>query len=877
MIKRGWLVCVLLICLFPPCVYSQSSKKVAVLPFRINAQEDLSYLSTEIPNLIKNDLKREGAEIVEPDPVDIAAWANTSAEELDAKRIGLKQGLDFVVWGSLTRIGQKLSLDVKVIESFTTEGTSTFFVAVEGIENLLVSVQKVSREIGFKLFERAIIAEIAIAGNKRIEVDAIERYIKTKPGDAYIPSRLSSDLKSIYSMGYFEDIRIESEDTPAGKAITFYIQEKPTIRRIEFQGNRVYDDEEIMEALNVKSGSILNIFAIQNNIVRIEDLYKEKNYHNVSVDYEVEDLENNQGDLLFLVEEGKKVKITKITFEGNAVYSEKELKKEIKTNEKGFWSWLSNSGELEKDVLNQDTIKLVNFYHNSGFIEAKVAEPIVEYQSDMIYIKYKINEGPKFKVGKVDVVGDLIFPDIELKEKLTITAEEFYSREVVRNDILTITDLYSDQGYAYADIYPRISKDFETLEVNIDFVIKKGKEVYFESITISGNNKTRDKVIRRELRVYEQELFSGKGLKRGIRNLYRLDFFEDVKVDTVEGSSDEKILLKIDVIEKPTGNFMFGGGYSSIDYGYVTASVSQNNLFGRGQTLQLKTTLSEKSSTYTLSFTEPYLFDKSISAGFDIYNTDRDFDDYDKESKGGRLRLGFTLIDYTKLFWSYSYDISDVSNVDDSASDLIKDNDGMNITAATKVTLRYDSRDRAFNPTEGTFDSFSVEYAGLGGDIGFNKYLGSSGWYYPLFLGTVGMLHGKAGYVHENGAGFLPDYERFYLGGMNSVRGFDWRDIHALDKNGDEIGGDRYIQFNIEWIIPLIKDAGMMGVFFIDAGNVFGDDEEFKLTDTREGAGAGIRWYSPMGPIRLEYGWILDPKEDEDTQGRWEFSIGTLF
>jgi outer membrane protein insertion porin family len=877
MIKRGWLVCVLLICLFPPCVYSQSAKKVAVLPFRINAQEDLSYLSTEIPNLIKNDLKREGAEIVEPDPVDITAWADTGAEELDAKRIGLKQGLDFVVWGSLTRIGQKLSLDVKVIESFTTEGTSTFFVAVEGIENLLVSVQKVSREIGFKLFERAIIAEIAITGNKRIEVDAIERYIKTKPGDAYIPSRLSSDLKSIYSMGYFEDIRIESKDTPAGKAITFYIQEKPTIRRIEFQGNRVYDDEEIMEALNVKSGSILNIFAIQNNIARIEDLFKEKNYHNVSVDYEVEDLENNQGDLLFLVEEGKKVKITKITFEGNAVYTEKELKKEIKTNEKGFWSWLSNSGELEKDVLNQDTIKLRNFYHNSGFIEAKVAEPIVEYQSDMIYIKYKIDEGPKFKVGKVDVTGDLIFPDIELKEKLTITAEEFYNREVVRKDVLTITDLYSDEGFAYADIYPRIDKNLETLEVNIDYVIKKGKKVYFESIIITGNNKTRDKVIRRELRVYEQELFSGKGLKRGIRNLYRLDFFEDVRVDTVEGSSDDQILLKIDVIEKPTGNFMFGGGYSSIDYGYITASVSQNNLFGRGQVLQLKTTLSEKSSTYTLSFTEPYLFDKSISAGFDIYNQDRDYDDYEKSSKGGRLRLGYTLMDYTKLFWSYSYDISDVSNVDDSASDLIKDNDGMNITAATKVTLRYDSRDRVFNPTEGTVDSISFEYAGLGGDVGFNKYIASSGWYYPLFLGTVGMLHGKTGYVHENGKGFLPDYERFYLGGMNSVRGFDWLDIHAIDENGDEIGGNRSIQFNIEWIIPLIKDAGMMGVFFIDAGNVFGDDEEFKLTDTREGAGAGIRWYSPMGPIRLEYGWILDPKEDEDTQGRWEFSIGTLF
>jgi outer membrane protein insertion porin family len=877
MLKRGWLVWFALICLFPPCAYSQNVKKVAVLPFRINAQEDLSYLATEIPKLIKDNLKREGAEIIEPDPADILAWTNTVTEEPDAKRIGLKQGLDFIIWGSLTRIGQKLSLDVKVIEPFRLEGTSTFFLTVEGIENLLVNVQKVSRDIGFKLFDRAKIAEIVITGNKRIEVDAIERYIKTKPGDTYVPSRLSSDLKSIYSMGYFEDIRIESKDNPSGKVITFHVQEKPTIRRIEFKGNIVFDDAEITEALNIKSGSILNFFAIQNNLIRIEDLYKEKNYHNVSVDYEIEELENNQGDLLFLIQEGKKIKIEKIIFEGNAVYTEKELKKVIKTNERGFWSWLTSSGELEKEELNQDTIKLRSFYQNSGFIEAKVAEPIIEYLDDMIYIKIKIDEGRKFKVGKVSVTGDLILPEIELMENLKITTNEFYSREVVRNDVLTITDLYSNEGYAYADIYPSISKDFDNLEVNIAYVIKRGKKVYFESITITGNNKTRDKVIRRELRVYEQELFSGTRLKRGIRNLYRLDFFEDVKVDTVEGSSDDQIRLKIDVIEKPTGNLMFGGGYSSIDQGYLTAAIAQNNLFGRGQTLQLKTTVSSKSSTYSLSFTEPYLFDKSISAGFDIYNQKRDYGDYDKSSVGGRLRLGTSLAEYTKLFWSYSYDVSDISDIDNDVSDLVKESQGKNTTSATSVTLKYDSRDRMFNPTEGTVDTVSVEYAGLGGDIAFTKYVASSGWYYPLFLGTVGMLYGKGGYVHENPSGFLPDYERFYLGGMNSIRGFGWRDIHAEDKNGDDIGGNRFVQLNIEWIIPLIKDAGMMGVFFFDVGNVYGGDEKFDLTETREGAGAGFRWYSPMGPIRLEYGWILDPRGNENTQGRWEFSIGTLF
>jgi outer membrane protein insertion porin family len=477
----------------------------------------------------------------------------------------------------------------------------------------------------------------------------------------------------------------------------------------------------------------------------------------------------------------------------------------------------------------------------------------------------------------VSVTGDLILPEIDLMGNLKITTNEFYSREVVRNDIVTLTDVYSDEGYAYADIYPSISKDFENLEVDITYVIRRGKKVYFESITITGNNKTRDKVIRRELRVYEQEIFSGTRLKRGIRNLYRLDFFEDVKVDTVEGSTDDKILLKIDVIEKPTGSFMFGGGYSSVDYGYLTASISQNNLFGRGQTLELKTTVSARSSTYSLSFTEPYLFDKSISAGFDLYNQKRDYRDYEKSSIGGRVRLGTRVAEYTKLFWSYSYDISDISDLDNDVSDLVKESQGENTTSATSVTLKYDSRDRRFNPTEGTLNTVSVEYAGLGGDIAFTKYTAGSGWYYPLFLGTVGMVYGRGGYVHENPNGFLPDYERFYLGGMTSIRGFGWQDIHAEDKNGDDIGGDKFVQLNIEWMIPLIKDAGMMGVFFFDAGNVYGEGEKLDPTDTREGAGLGIRWFSPMGPIRLEYGWILDPRGNEDTEGRWEFSVGTLF
>jgi outer membrane protein insertion porin family len=862
---------------------AQEGSLVTVLPFHIRATDDLTYLQNQIPELIEKHLTQEGATATALDEKDAAHWVATDPDDVEARKIGIKLGVDYIIWGSLARTDQKFNIDVSMLTPLDEGPVQSFSREIEGIENLLTAVQKLSKEIGLALFDRKQIEAVLITGNRRIETDAIAQYIKTKPGDPYIAANLSSDLKAVYAMGYFEDIRVEYKDTDTGRIITFHVKEKPTIRRIKFKGARVFDDEEIQESLNIKSGSILNIFSIQNNIIRIEDLYKEKNYHNVKVDYEVEELENNQGDLLYIIEEGKKVRIEKITFEGNTVYGSKELKKVIETNERGFWSFITSSGDLDKEELRQDIIKLQNFYHNNGFIDAKVGEPLVEYIEDMIYIKIKIDEGPKFRVGSVRITGDFVVPESELMEKLKIGQEEFYSREVVHNDVLAMNETYSDMGYAYVDIYPRVDKDHDNLKVNIEYVIKKGKKVYFELIDISGNKRTRDKVIRRELNVYEQELFSGKKLKRGVRNLYRLDFFEDVKVDTVRGSSDDKIILEIDVEEKSTGQFQFGGGYSTIDYGYVMASVAERNLFGRGQTLKFNSTVSAKSSAYTLSFTEPYLFDTPISAGFEVYKTEREYNTYDKKSEGGRIKFGFPVVTDTRFYWSYTYDISDIFNIEDDAAKSIQEMYGKNVTSSTQTTLRYDTRNRIYNPTEGTNSHLSVEYAGLGGDIAFTKYTAGSSWYFPIFFGTTIMVNGRAGYVHDHGWGLLPDYERFYLGGMYTVRGFKSRDIHAEEQDPDdpnvsyEIGGNTFIQMNLEWGIPLISEAGMVWVLFVDTGGVFGKDEDIVSRDFREGGGTGIRWYSPLGPIRLEYAWILDPREGERTDGRWEFAIGTSF
>lgn len=856
--------------------------RVIILPFSIYAKDNVDYLKTEIPKNIAAHLKNEGAVIVEPEYPPGVSPTDPSRQVETMRRIGIESGADYIIWGSMTLVGTRFSLDARMLKTFEDIPPATFYVDAKTMENLPSVIQDLARNFSMKLFKRERVVDIRVEGNRRIDRDAIKKRIETKPGDVFLAKSLSRDLKSVHQMGFFENIRIESQKTPQGKIITFYVEEKPTIKNIQVRGNNAFDDEEIIEELSIETGAILNINEIQRNLQAIETLYRDKNYHNVAVSYQVHKIRNNQADIEFVVDEGEKLMIREIRFAGNQAFSNEKLKKLMKTSEKGFWSWLTSSGELNREDLNQDVAKIRAFYHNNGYILARVGEPQVNYKDNWITIEIKIEEGPRFAVGEVDIEGDIAGKKEELKEKLKITEEKFYNREVIRNDILALSDVYYDKGYAAAEITPEIDQippvDENTPgKVNITYNINKGQKVTFEKIIITGNVKTRDKVIRRQLHVHEQEYYSGRKLKRSIRNLNRLDYFEDVRVTTEEGSAKDKIVLNIDVKEKPTGTFSFGGGYSSVENLFAMASIQQRNLFGRGQILQLKAEVGGSTNRYTISFTEPYLFDKSLSAGFDLYNWEREYDTYDKDSKGGGLRLGFPVFDYTRMYFSYSYDIGNIENVDEDASDLVKEMTGENVTSSISTSLRYDSRDRIFNPTEGMDHGLTFQYAGLGGDIAFTKYIAESGVYIPLVWDVVGFLHGEGGYVTENSGGSLPDYERFYLGGMNSLRGFDWREISSYDENGDEIGGNKYIQFNAEVLIPLVKKAGVVGVIFFDTGNVFKEGEEIEVDAIRESAGFGFRWYSPMGPIRIENGYILDPKEGESSGGRWEFTMGGAF
>lgn len=901
MLKRLCLIIIGVFCGFPLMGYGAERAQVMVLPFEIHAQQSMAYLKDQVPQLIQRHLERDGATIIKPDTAPAASLGKEPAIEA-IRLLGSRQNADVVIWGSLTWLGQNFSLDARVLDVSIDKPPASFFSEGEGVENLPAAVKSLSDAISSRLFKREKIAEVRVVGNRRIEPDAIKRIAKTQPGDTLLAKNLSEDLKAIYAMGYFDDVRVESEDSSAGKIIVFVVKEKPTIRHIYIKGGKgfetdgskkfpeekksdikpgglVFEDEKILKSMDIKTGSILNIYRLQSNIKRIEDMYKEKNYHNVKVSYSIRELDNNQADLEFIIDEGEKVLIKEIRFVGNNVYSDKQLKKIMKTSEKGFWSWLTSSGDLKTEDLNQDAELLTSFYHNSGYIQAKIGEPAIEFKDNWIYITVKIDEGQRFKVGKVQILGDLLKSEEDLMKQIKITKTEYFSRQVLREDIIVIGDMYSDDGYANADIVPTIDQNAEKLLVNITYTISKGNLVYFEGIRITGNTKTRDKVIRRELEVYEQELFSGKKLKRGIRNLNRLDYFEDVKVNTAKGSEPDKMLLEIDVKEKPTGTFSFGGGYSTVENMFVVGSVAQRNLFGRGQLLRLKAELGGRTTRYDLSFTEPWLFDIPLSAGFDLYNQYRDYDSYNLASVGGAVRFGYPVYDYTRMYLTYSYDISDLTELSDTASSYFRQMAGKHTSSSITPAIRYDSRDKVFNPTEGTNAGISVEYAGdfLGGDIGFTKYQGDAGRYFPLFWNTVGLLHAKAGYVSQHEGALLPPYDRFYLGGINSIRGFSWDELSPRDANGDAYGGNKFVQFNVEYIFPLVKDIGLMGVVFYDTGNLYDDNQDIDLGNMRQTAGFGVRWYSPLGPIRVENGFILDPKPGESQSGRWEFTMGQAF
>jgi outer membrane protein insertion porin family len=872
--KKSFVLLLLIICFSPFNANAEKNLTIGFFPFDTYAHDDIKSLGNKLPLMIADEVKKAEAQTIFID----SQKKDTDFNPERFKEIGIENGVDYLISGSIFEAGDRISIDIKMVDIYKDVPEKSFFVQINGVENLYSAVGELSKKIISEVFQKKIIAKIEIKGNERIEDDAILRAIDLKPKDIVDSGRISSNIKNIYKLGYFEDVKAEKEKLDTGVKIIFRVAERPSVRMIKFKGNVKFEEKELSEVVTTSTGSILNIFKINRDGLIIKELYKTKNYHNCQVKYEIKKLKNNQADILFNVDEGRKLRIEEISFEGNNYFDDNDLLDEIEIKEKGIFSLFSSSGDLDRAELERDVVRLESFYKNNGFIDASVSEPEIKYGENSILIHFEIKEGLQYKINKIYLEGDLISSEKILYKKLKTDNLKFFSRDTLKDDLATLHDIYNEKGFAKPEISPVIERNSKEKFIDITFVIKKGLPIYFGRITIKGNSRTRDKVIRRQLKAIETELFTKKKLQKSLRNLQRLDYFKDVKIQPTEGSNENLMDLNIDVIEKPTGNLSFGAGYSTTKKAFGFIELSEGNLFGRGQVAKVKTELSDSSVLFSLKYIEPWLFDIPLSFTSEAYNLENEYDHYDKDSKGASLGLSYPVFENTRVGIKYEYEDFTIKNVKEALTTV---DAGDFLTTSITPSITYDSRDRLFVPRKGIFTKFSVQYAddALGGDISFTKSILEVGVYIPLFWKFTWVLHGKGGYLDDRTDGNPDiDYERFYLGGINSIRGFDSGDIYATFVNGEERGGEKLIQLNTELTFPIIAEQGLFGVFFYDQGDVFLENQDVTLSDNYSSFGFGVRWDSPLGPMRLEYGIVGNGRNiEEQGDGRFQFSVGARF
>ncbi len=864
-----------------------------VLPFKINTQTDKTRLTHIVDTALTKALESSPARLqtfkmlprIETENFFdyTTAWP-PSHEALKKFGSDTVTDVSYVAVGSLTRFGDSISLDIKVYNLLDPTSQTFYYLDGQELENVEQSMEIIFKDVLAYTGRSFLIASIAPEGNTRIDSGAILRNISSRAGDIYATEQLRNDMKNVFKMGYFDDVRLRVEDTEKGKAVIFEVKEKPVIGEVTIRGRDELKEDDIREVISVIPNTILNPQKVRQAVDNIKSLYKSKGFYNTEVTPELTYPKAERVNIEFNIEEGKKVFIKDIQFVGNEAFKKNELEKVMGTKEKGWLSWFTESGVLQRDLLEQDIARITSFYHHHGYIEATVGMPEITQDGEWLHVTIEISEGDRFRVGSIELEGDIIGNKEELLWMLKIRNEEYLSRNILREDIMRINDYYAENGYAFAETTPAVNTHKEEKLVDIVININKGDLVYINRITIRGNTRTRDKVIRRELLIREKGVFDSKALRLSHQRLSRLDFFEDVSITPEPTPDKTKMDLVVEVKEKPTGAFSVGAGYSSVDNLMFMAEISQNNFLGKGQRLALSGNFSSTAARYNLGFTEPHFYDSQLMLGIDLYNWERDYDTYTRESRGGAIRFGYPVWELWNASFSYGYDDTNLTDVDQfNAAPSIIESEDIHVTSYVTFNLSRDTRNNNYATTRGSQNVFHTKYAGgvFGGDSEFTKVDGFTSWFFPGFFIDETAFHIKlsAGQVWANDNGKLPDFEKFYLGGINTIRGFDTRSI-AVDVKDSETGreydvGGKIMWFtNLEYHFPLVKAGGLRGLVFYDAGNVY--EERWDFDEIKQSVGAGLRWLSPMGPMRLEWGYVIKPEDDEDTSN-WEFSMGGSF
>lgn len=721
------------------------------------------------------------------------------------------------------------------------------------------------------------VSEVLIEGNRRIDTNAIRAQLHATSG-TITPSEINDDVKTLYNTGFFDQVTVSAVTTPkGGRALKYEFVEKPVARKVFIKGNDEVGESDLAEILQFDSRRFVDKAKIQAMIRKAISYYQAQGFYDASMDYSTTSVGENEVDITFTAKEGDRYRVRDVVVQGVREMDETDVLSKLAIQPYKWWSsWLFGTGRVNQEMTEADKQVIRQFLLDNGFLEGTVGEASIEKRDDGLYVSFDVTEGDQFSLGTITASGDLVAnsPDLTL-EDIKSESGDVFNATTVRNDIFTITDKFSDEGYAYANVVPNTSINKLDKTVNLDFASTKGNVVTVNKITISGNEKTYDNVVRRALKIEEQQLYSGTKIKRSQTLLQRLGYFDEVSITNKPTNDPSVVDLDVRVKEATTGSFTAGAGYSTNNGAIFNTRVSENNLFGTGRRANLNVDVGSQVSNQILSLDDPRINDSYFSGGIDLMRTYRVYNDFDRQLTGGAVSIGYPgerilglWAEDLNLNLKYELANVDITGVDDDAAQLVLDSKGRSTNSSMTPSLTRNTINNPLNPTTGSKQTLSVEYGGLGGDQEFYLFEARNSWFYPLLESSYGDIvisdRTNFGWGESLNDNPFPLFRRFFPGGINSVRGYQNRTLGPVDINGMEYGGSKQLVNNLELIFPLINSAGFKGVVFYDFGQAYDDGQSIAVDELRQAWGYGIRWASPMGPIRVEFGYPIDRREGED-------------
>jgi len=717
------------------------------------------------------------------------------------------------------------------------------------------------------------VSTIEVKGNQRIEEATIKSLMDLDLGYSYTSRDLNESLKNLFASGYFADANIRRQNNK----VIVNVVENPIVNQVALEGNNELKDEILKSDLQLQPRQVYTLTKLKNDTQRLKTLYRLKGHFGATITPKIIKRDQNRIDVVFEIEEGEPTIVRKIFFVGNEHFSEGKLEETIQTKETRWYRFLSNDDSYDPDKLTYDRELLRQFYLERGFVDFHVKSAVAELTPDQkeFFITFTLEERERYRVSAVNINSKIPKIDpTELNLALDLHENDWFNNKKVESTIERLTDQLGKYGYAFVQVNPIIKTDVKNKTLDITFELQEGPKVYIERIKIVGNTRTDDEVIRRELRFYEGDPFNSHKLKISEKRLKNLGFFKEVRIKRHPSSFPDKLDITVEIEEDRTGELSFSGGFSTTDGPLADIKFSEHNFRGKGQDVSIGVTAAKKRQEFDFSFTQPYFLDREIVAGIDAFALNKKEylnAPYDQQIIGGGFRIGYELSDYLTQRWGYHLRNDKITNAKSGVSNFILRHRGDSTISSVTHDILYDRRDSRINSTQGYAIGMSNEVAGLGGNVRYIKTGFNGAYYYPIAEQVVLEISGGVNFMKGLGQ-TTRTVDRYVLGG-DTMRGFEQSGLTPRDRRtGDPLGGLISASGSSEVIFPvgLPNELGVKGAVFCDVGTVFRAEEPKNLIyDTakpRVSVGAGLRWRSPLGPLKIDFGYPLVKASFDRTQ-----------